>query len=117
MDWHLLQLADSSLPVGGFVCSNGLEAALQTGNIRNLNTFLIESLTNLANQSFWFITQIDIILQSFKDQNLIIDKLHLIIDKIVQIDNAYESVIVSNHIGKRASMTQVLSINFRESHI
>jgi urease accessory protein len=109
MDWHLLQLVDSALPVGGFVASNGLEAAVQASDI-NLNSFLIESLTNIANQTFWFIKKVDHILQASSDQNDIINKL-------VQIDNAYEAVIVSNHIAKRASMTQVLTINQRELHI
>src|SRR4051812_24408058 len=51
MSWIVLQLADSAFPTGGFAHSAGLEAHVQAGELKNLESYCRELLDQLAHGS------------------------------------------------------------------
>jgi hypothetical protein len=60
-DYILLMLADSALPTGGFIASNGLEASTKIGLVRSipqLTAYIKSSLENLYTSTFPCITRL-----------------------------------------------------------
>ncbi len=87
----LWQLADSSLPTGGFAHSNGLEAARQAGEVRNradLESWLIASLEQLTGSALPFV-----------------NVAHARPDELLSLDGTCEA-FTSNHVANRASRAQ-----------
>ncbi|KAJ3324215.1 hypothetical protein HDV06_000254 [Boothiomyces sp. JEL0866] len=107
-DYTLLLLSDSALPVGGFVCSSGLEAAIQTGNYRDLKFFIKQSLLSVNSSTVPFIKSTFECLKilDLKKQEPSEDELPKVIDRILELDHKYDTMIGLNHISKRASLQQ-----------
>ena len=103
-EWMLLQMADSALPVGGFVASYGLEAALQLGGL-DFDQFLIDSIEVNCYSSLPIIAEtmncmsIDC-MDNNEDSRL---------DKLIKIDREYDAFIGTNHVNSRASVMQGLA--------
>ncbi len=90
-DWLLWQLADSSLPTGGFAHSSGLEAAWQHGEIRNgaeLGRYIEASLDQSGHGS------LPMMLAAFDEA-----------DRLGEVDHLCES-FTTNHVANRASRLQ-----------
>lgn len=107
-EWVLLMFSDSALPVGGFVASCGLEAAIQMQafGASSLLEFLELSLTSCAHQTFGFITRaITAIRKENGDGEEVVGYLR-------ELDLQYESVICANQAAKRASLAQVNRMNY-----
>jgi urease accessory protein len=98
--WHTLLLSDSSLPVGGFAHSSGLESCLVQGQISadNLNSFITQSLHSQFHVSVPFIKQLFNILYE-NNRN---DKL----SDICELDLKIHALIATSECQARASRTQ-----------
>lgn len=106
--WLLWLLADSQLPTGGFVASAGLEAALQSGLVRevaadeksSLVEFIRDSAYNQARFSLPFCTQAHCLtMRMLASQESPIDEL-------ASIDKCHHSMLSSNAVALRASAAQ-----------
>jgi len=91
LSWIILQLADSGFPVGGFVHSAGLEAAVQSGEVRgadSLEWFCAEAARQAAYGGLPFI--------------------HGIYDNPARLPelDALSDAFLSNHVANRASRNQ-----------
>lgn len=87
-------LSDSALPVGGFIASGGLEAAVQMGVVSSVEEFLQESLHNLSYSTLPFV-------------NSAYNSMHKgSIPELLVIDESYNLFVGSNHVAKRASCAQ-----------
>ncbi|RIA80967.1 hypothetical protein C1645_729895 [Glomus cerebriforme] len=103
-DWLLWQFADSALPTGGFVASSGLEVAIQSGYVKDINSlllFLSSSIENYAYSALPFVTDSWKIITSTSTN----DDDTLILENIIKLDYLYEAC-TSNVITKRASKAQ-----------
>lgn len=89
--WRILQITDSAFPTGGFAHSNGLEAAVQHGEIKSLTDF-----ENFLQNALWQIGY-----SSLPFANVTHDD----IEKISECDELSEAFL-SNHVANRASRVQ-----------
>ena len=99
--WILLQIADSALPVGGFVASFGLEAALQLGSF-DFNQFLQDSIQTVSYSSLPIVETTMKCLGTVSSGNATDCR----IDKLIEIDREFEAFIGTNHVNSRASVMQ-----------
>lgn len=99
--WHLLLLSDSSLPVGGFAHSSGLESALVQGQItaENLTQFIVQSLNS---QFYVFVPFVKQMLEILCSGECTESKL----TKICTLDCNIEALISTSECQARASKTQ-----------
>jgi len=91
ISWIVLQLADSGFPVGGFVHSAGLEAAVQSGEVRgaeSLEWFCTEAARQAAYGGLPFIHGI------YEDPS-----------RLDELDGICDALL-SNHVANRASRNQ-----------
>src|ERR1035438_3474442 len=89
--WKILQLADSSFPTGGFAHSAGLEAALQHGEVQNIDEF-----ESFLAQSLW---------QTGFGSLPLVNASYTNPDRLTQWDDTCD-VFLSNHVANRASRVQ-----------
>lgn len=86
-------LVDSALPVGGFVCSSGLEAAIQSRHVQSvqdLEGFLRDSMRAVVHSQLPFVVDA-----------MIADTL----EDLIELDKLFEAMNC-NHVVKRASIAQ-----------
>ncbi|KAI8927706.1 hypothetical protein BC831DRAFT_503782 [Entophlyctis helioformis] len=129
-DWIVLMLADSALPVGGFVSSGGLEAAVQLGhvqgnNVASLESFAHASLHNMAASMAPSIADVYGRLSvadkysglgsTRSDSGIAwgssLDAIgrrsvEAVVDSLVAIDKRYDAFAGTNHVARRASTAQ-----------
>jgi urease accessory protein len=102
----MLQLADSALPVGGFVASNGLESSIQSGHTNSLEKFIRDSIKQCKYSNVPFITSTLSHLTSEISSKLASETN---IQKIVAVDKNCQAFMGSNHVNQRASCAQGLA--------
>ncbi|MBI3555192.1 MAG: urease accessory protein UreF [Deltaproteobacteria bacterium] len=93
MNWLLLQLADSSFPAGAFAHSNGLEAALQHGELQGTG---VAGFEKYLGELLW---------QTGHGALVLASQAHRRPEIIGELDALCE-VFLSNHIANRASRVQ-----------
>src|SRR5258708_36011162 len=89
--WLLLQLGDSAFPVGGFAHSSGLEAAVQSGWVRDsksIENYCVDCVRQAGSFSLPFVVAA-----------------HRDVERLVELD-ARCDVLLSNAVANRASRTQ-----------
>jgi urease accessory protein len=91
MLWRILQITDSAFPTGGFAHSNGLEAAVQHGEIKSLKDF-----EDFLKNALWQIGY-----SSLPFANVTYED----VENINECDELSE-VFLSNHVANRASRVQ-----------
>ena len=91
MNWRIWQLADSAFPTGGFAHSGGLEAALQQGEIQNLDEFKTFITAALWQAGFGGLP--------------LLNSAHSSLDSISELDQLCD-VFITNHVANRASRVQ-----------
>ncbi len=91
MDWLLLQLADSAFPTGSFAHSNGFEAALQHGEVRDVAGF-----ERYLTELLW---------QTGYGAMILAGEAHRCPLSIGELDSLSE-VFLSSHVANRASRVQ-----------
>ncbi|KAJ3314506.1 hypothetical protein HDV04_006045 [Boothiomyces sp. JEL0838] len=106
-DYILLLLSDSALPVGGFVCSSGLEATIQTGNYTDLKSFIKQSLLSVNSSTIPFVKSTFNALKKAKlNEELKEEDIPEVVDRILELDYKFDRMVGLNHISKRASLQQ-----------
>ena len=94
--WLLWQLADSAFPTGGFAHSGGLEAAWQSGEVRNrseLREWLSASLRQVARAALPFVNA------AYAEP-----------ERLAEFDQLCDA-FTSNHVANRASRLQGRALN------
>src|SRR5258708_31155566 len=89
--WLLLQLGDSAFPVGGFAHSSGLEAAVQSGWVRDsksIENYCVDCVRQAGSFSLPFVVAA-----------------HRDVERLVELD-ARCADLLSNAVANRASRTQ-----------
>jgi urease accessory protein len=89
--WIVLQLADSAFPTGGFTHSAGLEACLQSGEVRGaagVERFADELIDQLARGSLPMVAAV-----------------HDAPERLIEVD-AFARATLWSHVARRASTTQ-----------
>ena len=104
-EWTLLQMADSSLPVGGFVASFGLEAAHQMGGL-DLEQFLKDSVQVVCYSCLPVIEQTLSCMSTVALDHAGITENDERLNRLLKIDFDYESFVGTNHVNSRASVMQ-----------
>ena len=86
--WRFLQLADSAFPTGGFAHSGGLEAAAQSGEVRDLGAFTRAALWQAGHGA------LPLIREAWLEPG-----------ELPRLD-ARADIFLANHVANRASRTQ-----------
>ena len=109
-DYILWMISDSALPTGGFVCSAGLEAAIQSLHVvtsEDLDEFINDSLTSLTHSSLLF--AIDAYNISHRWRSVIREESNEGIDnsleRLLLIDRRF-GAMTTNHVTRRSSQSQ-----------
>ncbi|KAJ3357686.1 hypothetical protein HDU83_004841 [Entophlyctis luteolus] len=100
-NWLLCVLADSALPTGGFVASAGLEAFVTLYGARNLSmirAFIESNIATFAASAVPFLSQAYKSVSGADNET--------VIETIMELDHAYDCMLVSNAISHRASTAQ-----------
>ncbi|KAI8803677.1 hypothetical protein BJ742DRAFT_742692 [Cladochytrium replicatum] len=100
MDWKIWMIADSALPTGGFVSSNGLEAASQANHVHDLPEYIRNAMHNAALSQLPFVEAAYLSLDISDSTSA-----DTIVRRLVRIDRAFDSTL-SNHVAKRTSKAQ-----------
>jgi urease accessory protein len=91
MRWHIMQIADSAFPTGGFAHSGGLEAAVHLGEARTppaLEAYVVAHVWNTGHASLPFVAA------AHDDPR-----------RVPALDAGIDAML-SNHVANRASRTQ-----------